>query len=134
MLVLSAATLVFLSPSSSTDTNGVAVGSGTESPGTAGMRAYLDPETGELVTGPLPAGALQLDAETENALRRDSEGLEFKHHADGSVSVDLQGRFQHASVARIDENGKIIVCSDNAANVERSLNETVVHSATPEVK
>ena len=48
--------------------------------------------------------------------------------------MDLQGRFQSASVARIDENGKIIVCSDNAANVERSLNETTVHPATLEVK
>ena len=134
MLVLSAATLVFLSPSSSTDTQGVAVGSGTESPGTAGMRAYLDPETGELTTGPLPAGVVEIDAETENALRHDNEGLELKRHPDGSVSMDLQGRFQSASVARIDENGVVTICSDNVENVERSLNENVSHPATPEVK
>lgn len=134
MLVLSAATLVILSPSSSTDSNAVVVGSSAESPGTAGMRAYLDPETGELTTGPMPAGEMALDADTQNALRRDTEGLEIKQHADGSVSMDLQGRYQSVSVARIDENGAITVCSDDAANVERSLTESTVHPATPEVK
>lgn len=134
MLVLSTATLVFLSPSSSTDTHGVAVGSGTESPGTAGMRAYLDPETGELVVGVLPASEIELDADTQNALRRDTEGLKIVQHADGSVSMDLDGRFQNVSVARIDENGVVTVCDDNVENVERNLNQNVSHPATPEVK
>ena len=77
---------------------------------------------------------VELDAETQNALRRDEEGLEFVQHADGSVSVDLQGRYQSASVARIDENGKVVVCTDNVAGVERSLNDKTSHPAAPEVK
>jgi len=98
------------------------------------MRAYLDPETGELVVGVLPASEIELDADTQNALRRDTEGLKIVQHADGSVSMDLDGRFQNVSVARIDENGVVTVCDDNVENVKRNLNENVVHSATPEVK
>jgi hypothetical protein len=98
------------------------------------MRAYLDPETGELVVGALPAGEVELDAAMQNALSKETEGLEMKHHADGSVSMDLQGRFQSATVVHIDENGAVTVCSDNVENVERNLEEKVVHPATPEVK
>ena len=134
LLVLSVTTLVILSPGSSTNTNATAVEASTESSGTASMRAYLDPETGELTVGVMPAGELALDADTQNALRRDSEGLQSVRHADGSVSMDLQGRFQSVSVARVDENGKITMCSDNAAIVERSLDETIVQPATLEVK
>jgi hypothetical protein len=134
LLVLSAATLVFLSPNSSTDTPAVAVDSGTEAPGTAGMRAYLDPETGELAMGVAPATEMELDADTQNALRRDTEGLEVVRHADGSESIDLQGRFQSISVVRIDENGKAVVCTDNVEGVKKTLSETAPVSATPEVK
>ena len=42
-----------------------------------------------------------------NALSRSSEGLVFQRAPDGSVSVDLQGRFQNVSVARIDDDGEI---------------------------
>ncbi len=134
VLVLSVATLVVLSPRSSTDSNVVAVESSTETPGTASMMAYLDPETGELTVGVMPTEPLTLDADTQNALRRDTEGLEIVRHADGSESMDLQGRFQSVSVVRIDENGNAVVCADNAENVENILTETTVAPATLEVK
>lgn len=42
-----------------------------------------------------------------NALSRSSEGLVFQRAPNGTVSVDLQGRFQNVSVARIDADGEI---------------------------
>ncbi|MDH4036213.1 MAG: hypothetical protein OEX18_00155 [Candidatus Krumholzibacteria bacterium] len=98
------------------------------------MMAYLDPETGELTVGVMPTEPLTLDADTQNALRRDTEGLEIVRHADGSESMDLQGRFQSVSVVRIDQNGNAVVCADNAENVENILTETTVAPATLEVK
>lgn len=42
-----------------------------------------------------------------NALSRSSEGLVFQRAPGGGVVVDLQGRFQNVSVARIDADGEI---------------------------
>lgn len=42
-----------------------------------------------------------------NALSRSAEGLSAVRHADGSISVDLRGRFQSISVARIDAEGRL---------------------------
>ena len=98
------------------------------------MRAYLDPETGELAVGVVPQGALELDADTQNALRRDSEGLNFVRHSNGAISVDLEGRYQSVSMVRIDENGKAVICTHDAATAEKLLNEPVSTPNTPEVK
>lgn len=57
---------------------------------------------------PLPTNAeIMSDPILRNALSRSSEGLVFQRAPDGSVSVDLQGRFQNVSVARIDADGEI---------------------------
>ena len=86
-------------------------------PGEAALRATLDPETGKIGMSVVQPSAA-LDADTREALRRDSEGLTRIYHANGTVSVNLQGRFQNVSVARIDENGKIVFCSEDARQVE----------------
>jgi hypothetical protein len=71
----------------------------------------------------------------QNALRRDDQGLEVVKHADGTWSMDLQGRYQHVSMVRIDENGALTVCTDNAKAVERNLNHQPVSTPNaPEVK
>jgi hypothetical protein len=47
-------------------------------------------------------------------LNKSSEGLVEEHHADGSVTVDLQGRFQSVTVARENDDGTITQsCVDN---------------------
>ncbi len=127
LLVLSVATLVILSPSSSTNS------SSNEGSGSAGMMAYVDPETGAISMAPVPNNELEFDADTQNALRRDTEGLEIIRHADGSESIDLQGRFQNVSTVRIDENGKAVVCTDNVVAAEKALTSTQP-TTTPEVK
>ncbi len=77
----------------------------TSAPGAA-LRVQLDPETGEIV----PVTGLdkaQLDRQMSQLLNRTSAGLREVHHADGGVSVDLEGRFQSLSVATIDSTGKV---------------------------
>jgi len=123
-----------MSPGSNVDSGTTAVASnGAPTPGTASLRAYLDPETGALAVGVVP-GTSDLDPDTQNAVRRDDIGLSSVRHANGSVSMNLDGRFQSVSVIHIDENGNTVVCSDNAAEVERTLSEDVSRPAVLEVK
>ncbi len=133
LLLVVAAIVVALSPMGDDSNAIVASNDAVSAPGTAGMKAYLDPETGELTIGPSPSSEVELDAETQNALRRDDEGLKVVRHDDGSSSMDLQGRFQSVSIIRIDENGKAVICATDVENAERGLNEKNV-PATPEVK
>ncbi len=98
-------------------------------PAEAGMMAYIDPETGDLTTGPAPAGESELDAETANAIRHDDAGLKVVTRADGSKVMNLQGRYQHVSILRIDDNGNTsTVCTDNETAAEHNLHAPV---ATP---
>lgn len=47
-------------------------------------------------------------------LNKSSEGLVEEHDADGSVTVDLQGRFQSVTVARENKDGTVSTsCVDN---------------------
>ena len=143
LLVLIAAAAVLLrNPSSGPDrgtTDSVAASAAAVSiapaPTEAGMMAYIDPETGDLTTGPAPAGELALDADTQNALRRDDSGLEVVTRADGSKVMNLQGRYQHVSVIHIDANGVKTVCTDNETSAEHNLNHAPPSNPnTPEVK
>ena len=105
-------------------------------PGYGALRAHLNPETGRVDVSTTGAVAMPLDADTREALRRDTEGLKEIYHANGAVSVKLEGRFQSVSVARINEDGKVSVCSDDADAVQGLLDNenTNVSSQTPEVK
>ncbi len=70
------------------------------------MRVQVDPETGTLV----PVTGLEkaeLDRQMKQYLSRDTKDLPQTHHADGGVSVDLQGRFQSLSVATTDSLGNV---------------------------
>jgi len=103
-------------------------------PAEAGMMAYIDPETGDLTTGPAPTSELELDLDTQNALRHDDLGLEVKTRADGSKVMNLQGRYQHVSVIHIDANGVKTVCTDNEKAAEHNLNHAPATPSAPEVK
>lgn len=129
---------MFMSPSgimgSNTNEPATTAAAAENAPGTASLRAFIDPETGELAMGMVPAGEEALDADTQNALRRDTEGLEQVRHADGSVSMDLQGRFQNVSIARKNPDGTFTVCADNAEAVQHALDSKTSVNAVPEVK
>ena len=76
-----------------------------ETPGGAGMVVSIDPGRGGVQQEP------QLSDEMRDALSRmvntSSEGLTETVTRDGTVIVDLQGRFQSAMVATIGPDGKL---------------------------
>lgn len=83
-------------------------------PGAAAMRIAIDPDTGELIPATVPT-AKAADTELANMLSKSAVGLVEVHHPDGHVSVDLQGRFMSASLARIDSDGTIeATCVESA--------------------
>jgi hypothetical protein len=106
-------------------------------PGKAAFLATINPETGQIEETAAPPKMI-LDTRTQQALRRDTEGLRQTYHPNGAVSVNLQGRFRSVSFARIDENGKLVVCADDAVQAEiRAQGHPIgkiVPDRNPEVK
>jgi len=61
-----------------------------------------------------PDEAKQLADRLKGMLNKSTEGLVEKQEADGSISVDLQDRFQNVTVARVNADGTITqACVDN---------------------
>lgn len=134
LLLVVAATTAILSSGSSTESNALAVKQTSGSTaGEAGLRVHLDPETGDVVESPEADAVFVLDPELENAISKDYSDLPTIVHADGSASIDLQGRGQEASLVSIDANGnKKIVCVSHASELENAM--TVTAPTAPEVK
>lgn len=90
-------------------------------PAQAGMVVAVDPETG--VLGMPTSEQLQALGLDQSAAYDDSDaGLVEVHHPDGTVSIDLQGRFQEYSVIRITPDGKkIMACVPTRAQAARVL-------------
>ncbi len=70
--------------------------------GAAGMVYTTDEARG--ANGELPAEIVQA---LNNTINTSSDGLKEQKLADGTVMVDLQGRFQSALVMTIDEKGQL---------------------------
>jgi hypothetical protein len=84
----------------------------------SGQKAHIDPVTKKL-REPTPEESKKLSDELALMFKRDSSGLIPVYHANGSVSIDLQGQFMSAAVARIGSDGKLIrACVTNAAHAE----------------
>jgi hypothetical protein len=79
----------------------------------AGQDVQVDSQTGQIK--PLtPEEAQKLAAGLSDMVNQSTEGLEQVQHADGSVSMDLKGRFQNVSVARVNQDGSVAQsCVDN---------------------
>jgi hypothetical protein len=73
----------------------------------------LDPETGQV--RPLTQEEAQKMADgIKELVNQSTDGLQSVRHADGSVSIDLQGRFQSIAVVKRNEDGKLTQsCVDN---------------------
>ena len=72
----------------------------------AGQDVKVDGQTGEIQ--PLtPQEAEKLAEGLKPMLNQSTEGLVQVHHPDGSVSVDLEGRFQDVTVARVNKDGTV---------------------------
>jgi hypothetical protein len=79
----------------------------------AGQDIQIDTQTGEIK--PLtPQEAQQLANGLAPMLDNSTDGLVQVHHADGSVSMDLQGRFQNVAVVKVNTDGTVEQgCVDN---------------------
>ncbi len=96
----------------------------TSAAGAGALRVQLDPETGAIIplTGPDGAGLI---SQMEQRLDRSGAGLTTEHHADGSISIDLQGRFQSLAVATVDSAGQVDTgCVTSKRELEQFLNNT----------
>jgi hypothetical protein len=72
----------------------------------AGRDVQVDPQTGQIK--PLTADeAKQLADGLKTMLNKSTDGLVQVQNADGSVSMDLQGRFQNVAVARVNADGTL---------------------------
>ena len=78
-----------------------------------GQDIQIDTQTGEIK--PLtPQEAQQLANGLAPMLDNSTDGLVQVHHADGSVSMDLKGRFQNVAVIKVNTDGTIEQsCVDN---------------------
>lgn len=79
----------------------------------AGQDVKVDGQTGEIQ--PLtPQEAEKLAEGLKPMLNQSTEGLVEVQHPDGSVSMDLEGRFQSVTVARVNKDGSVTQsCVDN---------------------
>ena|ERR1044072_1080249 len=79
----------------------------------AGQDVQLDSQTGKLK--PLSAQQAQDLAEgLKRMVNKSADGLTEVQHDDGSVSMDLEGRYRHVVVAREAEDGSLSMsCVDN---------------------
>jgi hypothetical protein len=90
-------------------------------PGSAGMLIGIDPETGKLGM-PTPEQLEDLSDLQQPQIDHSDAGLVEVHHPDGSVSIDLQGRFQEYATVRIGPDGKMTYqCVDGEDNAKRAL-------------
>lgn len=78
-----------------------------------GQDVKVDPQTGQ-IQELTPEEAQKLAAGLKPMLNKSSEGLVTVQHPDGSMSMDLQGRFQNVAVARVNKDGTVSQsCVDN---------------------
>jgi hypothetical protein len=79
----------------------------------AGQEVKVDSQTGQ-IKELTQEEAQKLAAGLKQMVNQSSEGLVQVHHANGSVSTELQGRFQNVAVARVNKDGSVEQsCVDN---------------------
>lgn len=85
-------------------------------------KVAVDPETGEVVSLLSEKKIEALSAPLANALHRSIEGLQVFELTNGGRGMHLEGRFQHALVARVKEDGSLeIVCVNHSHEAEALL-------------
>ena len=79
----------------------------------AGQDVQVDSQTGQMKEL-TPEEAQKLAAGLKKMVNQSTEGLVQVQHADGSVSMDLEDRFQNVTVARVNKDGSVSQsCIDN---------------------
>ena len=96
----------------------------------AGQSVAIDRQTGKL-RPPTPDEARQLSAALKNYLNRSDQGLVITTHPNGVQSVDLQGRFQSVSLAKINSDGS---ASEKCVTSMREAQDFLMSSSTTRQK
>jgi hypothetical protein len=96
----------------------------------SGLRVFIDPETGQLVSQPITEAQKKAVEAVDPSFRQDDEGLQIVYFADGSSMMDLQGRFQQATVAEAQPDGSLRTYCDDADHLKHG-NHTHDPDATP---
>jgi len=79
-------------------------------PSATATRHQPDTETQSVnAPGELPPISPEVAAEIQRLSIQNSDGLVEEKHADGSVSMDLQGHFQSVTAAAIGADGKLVI-------------------------
>lgn len=77
----------------------------------AGLRAYIDPETGRLVERPVTAE--QQRAAVQDIAAPDFSKIQEIRHADGSIETIFNGQVDNALIATVGKDGKVSMhCSE----------------------
>ena len=98
--------------------------------GTAGMIIHLDPEGG--MRAPTQAEAEALLGPAPTNLERSDWGLTVEYRADGTGIVDLDGRYQNYSVARLRTDGSVEVgCTHSQADADHWCEQEPTPAAEP---
>ena len=78
------------------------------------QKAYIDPETGELTDQP-PSSSDNITSNNRVEENAELPPMEVTTHADGTVQIDLNGRFRTPLQARIGCDGQIITMHSKEA-------------------
>jgi hypothetical protein len=92
------------------------------STGRSAARVHIDPETRKAGGPPPGIDPPGLSIAEQNKLSRSEQGLEKRQLPDGTLLVNLQGRFQNMSVVSKTHDGKThISCNHAVDDVEHKL-------------
>ena len=77
------------------------------------LRAYIDPETGQLIDHPVTE---EQKRAAQQATKAPGAGVvQMFHHADGSIEVVLNGAADSELIATVGKDGKVkMECTDNS--------------------
>lgn len=97
-------------------------------PAMSGLRVMIDPETGQMVVPPAAERhKMALSPAMQNALSRSDEGLPTVVLPDGTVMVNLQGRFQNLLFATVDAEGQLKIGHEIPEGIEVSDESEAEH-------
>lgn len=124
--------ILLLAPLTLADTDDSNQPDGETAPFQGGWTAWLDPVTGKLSTEKPPAGeVIPLDDQTMHHFSTSEIDLIPETMPDGTVILNLRGRFHQGSAATIDNNGEVsihrigdeIFASPDGSEIRRRLHE-----------
>ncbi len=77
--------------------------------GKSGMVVFIDPQTGRPTSRPLPEQSAAMEAILKAQANRSSVGLVEERGPRGGVAVNLRGRFRTPMIARVGNDGKVVM-------------------------